>query len=83
MKTMTASEVSRNFASVLDRVADGETVVITRGGKRLAIMEPTPNAAGRAVKDALAPLVGTLDDDFGRDIAAATELLTLDDTWRE
>lgn len=33
MKTMSASEVSRNFASVLDKVSKGETVVVTRGGK--------------------------------------------------
>jgi prevent-host-death family protein len=83
MKTMSASEVSRNFASVLDSAARGETIVVTRGGKRLAILAPAPAASGRALKDALAPLVGTLGDDFAADIEAATDLLTLEDPWSE
>lgn len=36
---MTASEVSRSFASVLDQVERGATIVVTRGGKRLAMDE--------------------------------------------
>ncbi|PJE94142.1 hypothetical protein CUT44_27990 [Streptomyces carminius] len=43
---MTATEVSRNFASVLDQIEQGETVIITRGGRRLVIMKR--GTAGRS-----------------------------------
>ncbi|MEH0423104.1 type II toxin-antitoxin system Phd/YefM family antitoxin [Streptomyces sp. B21-083] len=83
MKTMTATEASRNFASVLDSAERGETVVITRGGKRLAVLAPAPKATGRAVKDALMRHVGTLDDAFEDDVTATRDLLTLDDPWND
>lgn len=83
MRTMTASEVSRNFASVLDRAEHGETIVVTRGGKRLATIAPAPAANGKDLADFLAAHSGTLDDDFGDDIVATRELLTLDDPWNE
>lgn len=80
---MTATEASRNFASVLDSAERGETVVITRGGKRLAVLAPAPKATGRAVKDALMRHVGTLDDAFEDDVTATRDLLTLDDPWND
>ncbi|MDG5807806.1 type II toxin-antitoxin system Phd/YefM family antitoxin [Streptomyces ossamyceticus] len=83
MKTMTATEASRNFASVLDSAERGETIVITRGGKRLAVLGPAPKATGRAVKDALLRHVGTLDDGFEDDVTATRDLLTLDDPWND
>ncbi|MET9833739.1 type II toxin-antitoxin system Phd/YefM family antitoxin [Streptomyces sp. NPDC006385] len=83
MKTMTATEASRNFASVLDRAERGETIVITRGGKRLAVLGPAPGATGRAVKDALLRHVGTLDGAFEDDVTASRDLLTLDDPWSD
>jgi len=83
MKTMTATEASRNFASLLDRAEGGETVVITRGGKRLAILSPAPKATGRAVKEALRRHVGTLDPDFEADVTGVRDQLTLDDPWSE
>lgn len=76
MKTMTATEVSRNFASVLDRAARGETFVITRGGRRLATLAPAPAGNGAAVKDFLARSVP--DEGFAADVAAARELVTED-----
>ena len=81
MKVMTASEVSRNFASVLDRAANGETIVITRGGKRLATIAPAPSGNGTALADFLAEHRGTLDDGFADDVLGARELLTDDDPW--
>lgn len=83
MKTMTASEVSRNFASVLDSAEHGETIVVTRGGKRLATIAPAPAANGKDLADFLAANAGTLDDDFGDDIAATRELVELDDPWSD
>ncbi|WP_328440789.1 prevent-host-death family protein [Streptomyces sp. NBC_00444] len=57
--------------------------MITRGGKRLAVLGPAPKATGRAVKDALLPYVDTLDDAFEGDVMAARDLLTLDDPWND
>ncbi|WP_406191606.1 MULTISPECIES: type II toxin-antitoxin system Phd/YefM family antitoxin [unclassified Streptomyces] len=83
MKMVTATEASRNFASVLDSAERGETIVITRGGKRLAVLGPAPKATGRAMKDALLPYVGTLDDAFEGDVMGSRDLLTLDDPWND
>lgn len=57
--------------------------MITRGGKRLAVLAPAPKATGRAVKDALLRHVGTLDDAFEDDVTATRDLLTLDDPWSD
>ena len=37
-KTMTATEVARNFSEVLDGVANGDEITITRGKKPIAVM---------------------------------------------
>ncbi|MDQ0810982.1 antitoxin (DNA-binding transcriptional repressor) of toxin-antitoxin stability system [Streptomyces sp. B3I7] len=47
---MTATEVSRNSASVLDRAEHGETVVLTRGGRRPATLAPALRRDDRAVE---------------------------------
>lgn len=83
MKTMSASEVSRNFASVLDKVSQGETVVVTRAGKRLATLGPAPAGNGAALADFLASRAGTLDDNYAKDIDETRALLTEDDPWAE
>jgi prevent-host-death family protein len=44
MKVMTATEASRSFAVVLDEAERGETIVVTRGGKRIAVIGPAPTA---------------------------------------
>ena len=47
-KIMTATEVARNFSEVLDAVANGEEITITRGNKPVAVMgsvkEEIPNS---------------------------------------
>ena len=53
MKVITATEASRRFAAVLDEAEHGETIVVTRGGRRVAVIGPAPVAAGRAVKEML------------------------------
>lgn len=40
MRTVTATEVSRSLAALLDEVESGETVVVTRGGRRIAFIGP-------------------------------------------
>ena len=80
MKVMTATEASRSFATVLDEAERGETIMVTRGGKRIAMIGPAPTAPGRLVKAFLARSVGTLDADFEGDVAAARE--AVDDEMR-
>jgi len=53
MRAMTATHVSRHFSAVLDEVDRGETIVITRDGRQLAILTPVPAANGDAVTAAL------------------------------
>lgn len=83
MRTMTATEVSRNFASVLDRAEHGETIVITRGGQRLATLAPALPGNGAALKDFLAS--HPVDEDFAADVAAVRESVTDEPgaTWRD
>ncbi|MBW1601916.1 type II toxin-antitoxin system Phd/YefM family antitoxin [Streptomyces sp. JJ66] len=81
MRVMTATEVSRNFAAVLDHAEHGETIIITRGGRRLATLSPAAAGNGAAIKEFLR---GTpVDDDFAADVAAARDHLTdeLSGTW--
>ncbi|MPZ28407.1 MAG: type II toxin-antitoxin system prevent-host-death family antitoxin [Micromonosporaceae bacterium] len=80
---MTASEVSRNFASVLDQAEHGETIVVTRGGKRLATIAPAAAANGSALAGFLADRRGALDESFAEDVLGSRDLLTLDDPWSE
>lgn len=83
MKMMTASEVSRNFASVLDQAEHGETIVVTRGGKRLATIAPAAAANGAALAGFLTDRRGALGESFAEDVLGSRDLLTLDDPWSE
>ncbi|WP_067129173.1 type II toxin-antitoxin system Phd/YefM family antitoxin [Microtetraspora malaysiensis] len=80
MKVMSATEASRSFAAVLDEVESGETIVVTRGGRRVAVIGPAPTAPGRMVKAFLARSAGKLDASFAIDVAAARE--AVDDEMR-
>lgn len=72
MKEMSASEAARRFSAVLDGAEDGETVVITRGGRRVALIGPAPRGNGRDVSEVLARWRGRLDvDDVAANVAAA------------
>ncbi|MGP3984805.1 type II toxin-antitoxin system Phd/YefM family antitoxin [Streptomyces sp. KR80] len=71
---MTATEVSRNFASVLDRAEHGETIVITRGGRRLATLGPASAGNGAALKDFFAS--HRPDPAFAEDVASVRDLLS-------
>ena len=56
-KTMTATEVSRNFSDVLDLVEGGETVFITRGKKVIAKFEGMRReTSGKTIADFLSAL---------------------------
>lgn len=84
MRLITASEASRNFASLLDRAEHGETIVITRGGRRLALIGPAPVANGGDFAEALLAFRGRHPEDdptYGDDVLGARDLLTEDDPW--
>ncbi|MEV0622441.1 type II toxin-antitoxin system prevent-host-death family antitoxin [Nonomuraea sp. NPDC050404] len=74
MKVMTATEASRSFAAVLDEAERGETIVVTRGGKQIAVIAPAPTAPGRMVKAFLTRSAEKVDADFAADVAAAREV---------
>lgn len=74
MKLMTATEASRNFAALLDAAEHGETIVITRAGRRLAQIEPANAGNGAALNDVLASR--PQDDGFAADVAATRDFLT-------
>ena len=73
MRTVTATEASRSFAALLDEVERGETVVVTRGGKRIASIGPASVGNGA---DVLALLAHDVDEDFAADVAAARDAVT-------
>lgn len=82
MRSMTATEASRNFAALLDSVERGETVTVTRGGRAVAELVPPTRRTGRDLREALATSAPP-DDSFADDIRAAVALLTDDlaDPW--
>jgi antitoxin (DNA-binding transcriptional repressor) of toxin-antitoxin stability system len=65
MKTLTATEVSRNFSRILDELEHGgEEIVIVRGRHPVAKM--VPGALRLTALEALGDLYRTLDDAEGR-----------------
>lgn len=78
MHTLTATEASRSFASLLDQAERGETVVITRAGRRIATIGPAPASNG---KEFLALIASrALDEDFATDVRAARDAVILEDS---
>jgi len=71
---MTATEASRRFAALLDAVERGETVIVTRGGRRIASVAPASSGNGRAVLELLSKR--RLDADFAADVRSVRELVT-------
>lgn len=78
MKELSASEAARRFSAVLDGTEDGETYVITRGGRRVAMIVPAPRANGRAVSEVLSRWRDRLvvDEDFGGRVEVAGAVTT-------
>lgn len=66
MREMTASEAARNFSAVLDAIENGETILVTRAGRRVATMAPAPAETGAALNEVLDRWAGAnlFDDTF-------------------
>ncbi len=73
---MTATEASRSFAALLDEAEHGQTVVITRGGRRIASIGPATASNGAEVVALLAS--STVDEDFAADVLAARDAVALE-----
>jgi prevent-host-death family protein len=84
MRTITATEASRNFSELLDAIERGESVIIKRGSRPVAEIRPAHRRTGR---DLRAALTGTAppDEQFSSDIASALALLVTDrnDPWAD
>jgi prevent-host-death family protein len=88
MREMTASAASRNFSSVLDSAEHGETIVVTRSGRRVALITPASRANGAALRDVFRRWQDNpaLDDDFAERVAAARTAASVEldtDPWRD
>ena len=73
---MTATEASRSFAALLDEVERGDTVVVTRGGRRIATIGPASAGNGAEVRAVLASIA--VDDTFAADVRAARDAVALE-----
>jgi antitoxin (DNA-binding transcriptional repressor) of toxin-antitoxin stability system len=82
MRTMTATEASRNFSDLLDAIERGETVTITRGHHAVAEIRPAGRRTGAGLRAALEHIPPP-DDQFTADIAGALALVSSEgnDPW--
>jgi antitoxin (DNA-binding transcriptional repressor) of toxin-antitoxin stability system len=73
MVRLTATEVSRNFSSVIDRVDSGEEIEIVRNGRPIAeLRRPSrPRGISAAAFRTLIESLPPLDEDFARDVEDA------------
>jgi prevent-host-death family protein len=69
MITVTATQAARNFASLLDAVEHGETVVVTRDGIPVGRLAPERRTSADRLKDALRE--HPADEGFADDLEAA------------
>lgn len=73
---------------MLDSAERGETIVITRAGRRVAMIAPAPRANGAVLREVFARWQGdsALDDGFAAQVAAAAETAAADldnDPWHD
>ena len=76
MRIVTATEASRSFAALLDEAERGETVVVTRGGRRIASIGPARASNGAEFLALLAER--GVDGDFADDVSPAREAVPLE-----
>lgn len=84
MRTITATEASRNFSDLLDAIERGEIVTITRGNHAVAEIGPARRRRGADLRAALDEIPPP-DERFTESIAAALALLTSEgnDPWAD
>jgi prevent-host-death family protein len=69
MTRLSATEVARRFSEVLNRVAAGEEIEVTRGGAPVAVMSPpkTRLLSAQRFRELLA-IAPPVDDEFAEDV---------------
>jgi antitoxin (DNA-binding transcriptional repressor) of toxin-antitoxin stability system len=82
------SGTSRNFSALLDCAEHGETIVLTRSGRRVALIAPAPHTNGGALRDVLKRWhnADALDEQFATHVASAREASSSEldsDAWRD
>jgi antitoxin (DNA-binding transcriptional repressor) of toxin-antitoxin stability system len=84
MRTLTATEASRNFSDLLDAIERGETVTITRGRHAVAEIRPARRRTGADLRASLEGIPAP-DDRFADDIAGALGMISSegDDPWAD
>ena len=72
---MTASEASRCFSAVLNSVAGGETIVVTRVGRRVALITQASHTNGVALREVFEHwrYNPALDDALASEVVAAPD----------
>lgn len=77
MVRMSATEVSRNFSAVMNRVSAGEEIEIVRNG--MPIMEMRPPSRPRGISAAalleLHANLAAMDDEFAHDVEEASRTI--------
>ena len=83
MREVTATQAARGFSALLSAVEhEGETFVITRGGRVIARVEPASGTSGRAVKALLRHYEP--DGSWSQDLAAVrTSASPQEREWRD
>jgi len=80
---MTATDAARSFSELLNRVADGEEIEVTRSGAAVAVISPPKSRLITA--DRFRELIASappLDSRFARDIRAVRESVgPPEDAW--
>jgi len=81
---MTATDAARSFSELLNRVADGEVIEVTRSGAPVAVISPPKSRLISA--DRFRALIATApapDAEFARDIRTTRESVgPPEDAWR-
>lgn len=73
--SVTATEASRSFAAILDEAERGHSVVVTRGGRRIATIGPAGAGNGAAVLALLE--ARPRDEHFAAEVLAVREAAVL------
>jgi prevent-host-death family protein len=78
MDRLSATEVARSFSAILNRVADGDEIEITRNGHTVAVIGPPKRRKRFLAPQELRELMASLppvDEDFARDVMEARRSL--------
>lgn len=83
MARMTATDAARSFSELLNRVADGEEIEVTRSGAPVAVISPPRSRLISAERfRALIASAPPPDEAFAEDVRAARESVgPPDDSW--